>query len=181
MTACPVFFQQPFSQKQERRIRAAVCALGDVEDGQDWGHLFIWHGYIFKDEGKDHTLEDLRDLFESCDPMSPFFNKEKAGFYRLHSYPYNFVALDDKVLDPEVPKVWMASSLDFHGEDVDDDLGWTIGRLDAKETSIIFVNFNVANSGPDECLDEGTIDQLWLSDLKAYREEDWPRKHAGNL
>ena len=83
------------------------------------------------------------------------------------------MAIDEKALDPDEPKVWIASSLDFSGEDTSDELGWTIGRLDAKESSIIFVNLDIANSGPEESFDEDTIDKLWLSDLKTYREEDW--------
>ena len=170
-----MFFLKPFTPEEERRVRTSVCALGDVEDDcEDWGHLFIWHGYIFQD-GKEHFIEDLRDLFERCDPFSPFYDEQAAGAYRLGSYPHNFVAADDKVLDPEQPKVWLASTLDFSGEDTADQLGWTYGRLDAKESSIIFVNLDIANMGPEECLDEGTVDQLWLSDLTAYREEDWPR------
>lgn len=146
-----------------------MCALGDAEDGEYWGHPFTWHGYIFQD-GKPHTLEDLRNLFENSDSYSPFFNKGKAGPYRLDAYPSNFVALDEKVLDPDSPKVWMASSVDFG---IDDQLGWITGRVDASETNVAFMNLDIANAGPVECFDVDTIDKLWLSDLSAYREEEW--------
>ena len=149
--------------------------MGDVDQGADWGHLFTWHGYLFKDNEK-HTLEDLRDLFESSDPHSPSFSTQKPSPYRLASYPRHFVALDEKVLSTEKPKVWMASTLDFHGASVRDDLGWIIGRIDAAEASITFVNWDVANMGPEECLDEETLDKLWLSDLKSYRGEEWERE-----
>lgn len=86
------------------------------------------------------------------------------------------MAVDEKALDEKKPKIWMASTLDFHGEEVSDDLGWTIGRLDAKETWTIYVNLDIAKMGPEECLDEGSVDTLWLSDLKAYREEDWEQQ-----
>lgn len=174
MSACPVFFLHPFTPDQERQARAAVCALGDVDHGEDWGHLFIWHGYPFFDR-EHHTLKGLRDFFQRCDPHSPFFDEEKAGQYRLSGYPHHFVALDDKVLEPENPQVWMASTLDFHGEDVSDQLGWKIGRLDAAQSSITFVNLDIDNMGPEECFEPDTIERLWLSDLKAYREEEWTR------
>ena len=176
MDACPIFFLQPFTQEEERQLRTSVCALGDVESGEDWGHDFIWHGYLF-DDGQKHTMQDLRDFFESCDPFSPSFDKKKAGPHRLASYPHNFAALDDKVLDTKEPKVWMASTLDLSGEDTSESLGWTIGRLDAAQTHIVYVNLDIANMGPEECFDEDTVDQLWLSDLKAYREEDWAREN----
>ena len=37
--ACPVFFLQPFTQEEERNIRASVCALGEVDEGADWGKI----------------------------------------------------------------------------------------------------------------------------------------------
>ena len=148
-----------------------MCALGEVDDGADWGHHFIWHGYLFKD-GKSHTLDDLRELFEASDPFSPSFDPVKAGPYRCTSYPNNFAAIDDQIFEPQ-PKVWMASSLDFSGEDTADDLGWITGRVSAAETSIAFLNLDIANIGPEEIFDEETTGKLWLSDLKAYRKEDW--------
>lgn len=146
-------------------------ALGSVEEGEDWGPLFIWHGYLFQD-GEMHTLEDLRDLFESSDPLSPFFDPAKVGPYRSTHYPHNFVAVDGKIFDSE-PKLWMASTLDFHGADVGDQLGWITGRVDAAESSIIFVNLDIANAGPEENFDEDSLGKLWLSDLTEYRAEDW--------
>lgn len=172
LSACPVFFLRPFTPDEERKIRAAICELGRVEDGVGWGHDYMCRGYIFPD-GKSHTIEDLRDLFERCDPFSPFYDPANPGPHDLRSYPHHFVAVDDKIFDAEGPKVWLASTLDFHGEDVSDSLGWIYGRIDPQEVNITYVNLDIANMGPEELLDEGTVDHLWLSDLTAYREEDW--------
>ncbi|KPI43235.1 uncharacterized protein AB675_7001 [Cyphellophora attinorum] len=178
--ACPVFFLQPFTADQEREIRKLVCGIGQYEEGEDWGHTFTWFGYIFppstlssdSEAATIHTLEDLRDQWEASDPFSPFFDAVKAGPIRMHRYPSNFIAVDEKIFDKEEPKVWLASSLDFHGEDTSDSLGWIYGRVAPRESYNCWCNLDIANIGPEELVD-APAKKLWLSDLKAYREEDW--------
>lgn len=56
----------------------------------------------------------------------------------MHSYPSNFVAIDDKIFDKK-PKVWMASTLDFSAEDASDSLGWFYGTVAPAESYNYFV------------------------------------------
>ena len=171
MVVVPVFFLQPFSREEERRIRTALSTLCTVEKGQDWGNDYIYMGYLWPNDTANHSLEDLRDLFESCEPFSPAYISTKPGPYRLSNYPSNFIAVDERCLDVNEPKVFIASSLDFHGEDTSDDLGWTYGYVDASEAHIDYVGFDIANSGPEEVIEEPK--KLWLSDLKEFSANEW--------
>jgi len=139
MNGCPVFFLRPFTPSEERTIRGALSDIGSIDEGENWGHDFYYFGDIFRD-GKRHSLEDLRDLFESCDPMSPSYNPKKPGPITLASYPSDIVAVDEACLRADDPKVWMMTSLDFHGEDVSDQLGWMYGTVEPKEAAIAWMN-----------------------------------------
>ena len=163
MVGAPVFYLQEFSLQQERIVRSKLRELSDIEKGTDFGKDFIYFGNIFADKERKHTMQDLQDLFESCDPYSPSFDSNNPGPYRLQNYPRHFIAVDDKIFQPG-PKVWMASSLDFHLEDADDQLGWTIGEMDAKDAHLAWVNLDIANMGLCEQVEESQ--KLWLSDLK---------------
>ena len=165
----PVFFLQPFIPEEERTARTALSGVTDIEDDKDYAFL----GYLWQNDEAKHSLEDLRDLFESCEPFSPAYNAKSPGPYSFVNYPHHFIALDERVLDPENPKVWLVSSLDFHGEDVSDELGWVYGTNDASEAHINWINLDIANVGPEECFDDGETTKLWLSDLKEYAAHDW--------
>ena len=171
MEGASVFFLQPFSREEERKIRTALSTLHDVEEGQDWGNDYIYMGYCWPNDTAKHSIEDLRDLFESCDPFSLAYNSKRPGPYRLSNYPSNFIAVDERCLDVDGPKVFIASTLDFHGEDTSDDLGWTYGYVDASEAYSDYINFDIANMGPEEVIKEPK--KLWLSDLKEYSANEW--------
>lgn len=65
-------------------------------------------------------------------------------------------------------------------EDLSDDLGWTAGRIRPEQSSIVFVNLDIANMGLDESVeDEATLRRVWLGDLQAFREEDWEENLIG--
>ena len=117
-------------------------------------------------------MEDVRDLFESCDPFSPSYDSNKPGPYHMVEYPRHFIVADDRCFEPE-PQVIMVSSLDFSPEEGYDQLGWTYGYIDAKTAHIDWVNFDIANIGPEEAIAEPK--KLWLSDLKEYAANDWNR------
>ena len=170
MSGAPVFFLQPFTQDEERTIRANLSEKSDIEQEEDWGADWIYFGYPWPNSNEKHSLEDLRDLFESCDPFCPSFNPKSSGPYRFANYPCHFIAVDERALDAE-PKVLLVTSLDFHGEEVGDELGWTYGLNEAKEAHLNWVNLDVANMGPADMFDEET--KFWLSDLKEYRKNDW--------
>ena len=169
MSGAPVIFLKPFSEEEERKIRFNLAELSDIEEDEDWGADWIYVGYPWKDGGKKHTLEELRDLFESCDPMSPSFDSKSPGPYRFKDYPHHFIAVDERALEPE-PKVVLCSSLDFSGEETLDQLGWYYGEMDAKEVHLAWVNLDIANMGPGDFFEP---EKLWLSDLKEYAEHDW--------
>ena len=128
MEGAPVFFLQDFDLEQERLIRSALSELANA-DFDDLGNEFIHFGYLWEDGSKKRSLDDLRDLFESCDPYSPAFNAKSPGPYKFANYPQHFIAVDERALEPETPKVLMATTTDFHGEDVADDLGWACGTV----------------------------------------------------
>lgn len=107
--------------------------------------------------------------------MSPMYDPANSGPYTLRTYPSDFVAIDDAILDTEQPKLWLLSSMDFHGEDTTDQLGWEYGTVDPQDASNDWINLNIANMGHEELID-GPSKQLWLSDLKAYQAEDWPNE-----
>ncbi|KAK5174215.1 uncharacterized protein LTR77_001295 [Saxophila tyrrhenica] len=171
---CPVFFLEPFTADQERRVRTSLSTLDHVEQGEDWGNEYCFFGYLWPDDNRKHSLEDLKDLFESCDPFNPAYNANSSGPYLFANYPHHFVAVDSHCLDETNPKVLIASSLDFHGEDVSDDLGWTCGLVPATEAHLDWLNFDIANAGPEEVIEQP--ENVWLSDLKEYRENDWPEE-----
>lgn len=138
--------------------------------------LIAFSGYIFSDEGQKHSLEDFRDLLESCDRFSPSYDRKRPGPYRFYDYPSHFVAVDDKIFE-EQPQVWLVSSLDFSLDDVSDELGWIYGLVDAKEVHVDWVNLDIGNMGPEEFIDEP--ERLWLSDLKETKKEWQEARMAG--
>lgn len=173
MRGAPIFYLQPFSLEQERLVRTKLRELNDIEQNQDWGKDWIYFGFIWSD-GQKHSVEDLRDLFESCDPFSPTFDAKRPGQYRFHNYPHHFIAVDDRIFEPE-PQVWLASSMGLYLDDVDDQLGWYYGLVKAKDAHLAWVNLDIANLGPDELIDDPL--QLWLSDMKEAKRE-WERLRA---
>lgn len=170
----PVFYLMPFSLDQERIVRSRLRDLNDIEEDEDWGKDFTYFGYLWPDGGQKHTLEDLRDLFESCDRYSPSFDSSNPGPYRLLDYPHHFIAVDDKILEPDA-EVWLVSSLDFNLDDVSDDLGWIYGLNRAKDVHLNWINLDIANMGPEDMVDNPQ--KLWLSDLKEEKA-DWERLEA---
>jgi hypothetical protein len=177
MRGAPVFYLQPFSLEEERNVRTKLRELNDIEQDEDWGKDWIYFGYIWADGGQKHSIEELRDLFESCDHFSPSFDSKMPGPYRLFDYPYNFIAVDNQIFKPE-PKVWLASAFGFNLDGVSDQLGWSFGTIDAKEAHLAWVNLDVGNMWPDEFLDEPH--QLWLSDMKEAKRE-WEALRADDL
>lgn len=167
LRGAPVFYLHPFTLEQERIIRSRLRELNDIEQDEDWGRDWSYFGYIWSD-GQKHSMEDLRDLFESCDHFSPSFDKNNPGPYRLYEYPRHFIAVDDKIFE-EDPQVWLASSLDFHLDDASDMLGWTYGLDFTKDVHLNWVNLDIANMGPDEMINEPK--KLWLTDLKEAKKE----------
>lgn len=163
-----MFFLHPFSVEEERIVRFNLRELNDIDKDEYWGREWTFYGYLWQDEGKKHTIHDLRDLFESCDPFSPSYDPKQPGPYKITAYPHHFACIDWRIFDRE-PKVILASSLDFHGEDVSDELGWTYGLIDAKDFHLNYVNLDIANMGPEEMINEPQ--KLWLSDLKEYKPE----------
>ena len=174
----PVFFLRPFTLAEQRTIRSRLSTLDDVEYGQDWGNDYEYFGYLWNDDGKqERSMSDLRDLFERCDRFSPRFDSTSGSTTRpldLVDYPPNFIAVDSQVLNDDEPLVWIGSTLDFHGADTADDLGWLVGTVAAKEAHITWVNLDIANTGPEENYD---AKKLWLSDLKEYRRIEWPKEN----
>nr|POE47284.1 hypothetical protein CFP56_00616 [Quercus suber] len=146
-------------------------------DREDWGSEFTYHGYIFPSTSdKIHTLQDLADLFQKCDPASPLFEPNFSDV-RFDGYPHHFVALDERVLDADNPTVIMASSLDFSNIPFSNDsLGWLHGTVEADHAHINFVNLDIANVGPDECFDD--CKSLWMNDLKAHKKEAEERRQV---
>jgi hypothetical protein len=177
MRGAPVFYLQQFTLEEERIVRSRLRELNDIEVDEDWGQDWSYFGYIFPDKGQKHSMEDLRDLFESCDHSSPQFDRQKPGPFRLYDYPSHFIAVDEKILEDD-PQVWLASSLDFSLDDVSDDLGWTYGLIPAKEAHLDWVNLDIANMGPDEQIDDPK--KLWLTDLKEAKKE-WEKLHEEEL
>ncbi|KAK5116815.1 hypothetical protein LTR85_009075 [Meristemomyces frigidus] len=181
---CPVFFLRPFTLQEERQIRANLSKQCDSEEDQDWGNEYFYAGYLWLSNTNTNTntnpnpntdtntetrsTEDLRDLFEKCDPKSPLFNPSYSSL-RMPSYPANFIAVDDRALDSAKPRVILASSLDFYHPT--NDLGWIYGLVDAEEAHVNWVNLDIANMGVEEMVEEPQ--KLWLSDLKASAREDW--------
>lgn len=174
--AAAVFFLQRFDAKQQRHIRAAMSALDDVEDGEDWGNDYIWLGYLWPEGSDKRTIQDLRDLFEKCDPYSSSYDPKKTPPYPRFKYPNHFMAVDDRVFEDE-PQVLLASSLDFHSEETFERLGWTYGYVPARTAHINWVNYDVVNAGPEESIDD--YKRLWLSDVKEYSANEWAREHEG--
>lgn len=119
----PVFYLQPFTSAQERTLRSNLQELSSTEEGENWGADWIFFDYVWSDQGQVHSVEDLRDFFERCDPFSPLFDSKYPGHHWIDDYPHNFIAVDEKVLEPE-PQVWLASSVDFSLDEVHDQLGW---------------------------------------------------------
>lgn len=116
---------------------------------------------------KCHTVQDLRSAFERSDPISPFYDPKHCT-HRLNSYPPDFFALDDRILDGDAPQAILLSDLDMYYES--NMLGWTYGYISAGSASICHANLFIANMGPKELI-EGEIGELWLSDLKSAEEE----------
>jgi hypothetical protein len=168
MVGAPVFYLQPFTREQERTVRSKLRELSDAEEGEYWGADWIYFGYIWSDQGRPHSIKDLRDFFERCDPFSPSFDSNYPGHHQIDNYPRNFIAVDEKIFEPE-PQVWLASSLDFYLDGVSDQLGWIYGLIPAKEAHIAWVNLDIANMGPEEHIDDPM--KLWLSDLKECQRE----------
>lgn len=170
VNVAPVIFLQPFTPDDERTIRFNLSEKSDIEKDEVWGSDWTYLGYLWSKGHEKRTLEDLRNLFESCDPFSPSFDPQSPEPFRMRNYPPHFIAVDDRALDAE-PKVILASSLDFHGDiDASDELGWHYGVMEAKEAYLAWVNLDVANMGPADFFEP---EKLWLSDLKEYAEHDY--------
>jgi hypothetical protein len=127
-----VFYLRQFNLDEERTIRKKLSELyPGVEEGEDWGKEFAFIGYPWSSSSAraetdpHHTIQDLRTLFEQTDPLSPFHKKDPRTKIPIRSYPSHFFALDDKILDPENPKVILVSCLDFYHES--NELGWYYG------------------------------------------------------
>lgn len=169
---CPVFFLRNYTLDEERQIREALSELNDIEVENDFGQEYYYPGHIWPDgdSKRIRSLEDLRDLFEKCDPQSPFFDPSYSGL-RIMSYPGNFVVVDDRALDKEKPQVILASSLDFYHPS--NKLGWAYGMVAAKDAHLNWLNVDGANMGLSEMTEGGQTEKLWLSDLSVYATEDW--------
>ena len=141
-----MFFLRPFTIERQRRIRIELSKLSDMEEGMDWGKDFLYLGYPWSDSSTK-TPEDLRNLFETCDPFSASYDPHSPDPFRFTSYPHHFIAIDDAILD-ERPKVWLCSSLDFHGADVNDQLGWSYGGTAGSGAYLAYSNLSIANMGP---------------------------------
>jgi len=113
-------------------------------------------------------MENLRNLFEKCDPQSPFFDPSYSKL-RLMGYPYHFLAVDERALDECDPRVIVASDVDFYHPT--GDLGWQYGLTAANEAYSAFINVEIANMGLIEVIDNDAR-RLWLSDLSAFAVED---------
>lgn len=154
-----------FSLDEQRQIRK-LLRQRDTH-GDDDSCEFEFGGYIFADNGKTtHTVDELLEVFQYCDPMSPSFNPDFSSI-RFNGYPDNFFAIDDLIFDEQNPQVHLASSHDFwHPANI---LGWTVGTVALDYTYTAWANLNVLNMGPDELMN-GETRKLWLSDLKTYSQ-----------
>lgn len=179
MSGAPVFYLQPFTPQQERILRSKLRELSNTEEGENWGADWIYFGYIWSDQGEKHSLEDLREFFEKCDPYSPSFDSSYPGHYQVDNYPRNFIAIDEKIFEPE-PQVWLVSHLDFFLDDdsVSDQLGWIYGLIPAKEAHIAYVNLDIANMGPEDFINDPR--KLWLGDLKECKRQ-WDEQQEGEV
>ncbi|KAF2765851.1 hypothetical protein EJ03DRAFT_377453 [Teratosphaeria nubilosa] len=160
-----VWLLRPFSLDEERRIRRAFTALCPIEEGEDYGKEFAYIEYPWPSPPEDPTrcrsLQDLRDLFQKSDPMSPFYDPDNTTL-RMDSYPHHFFAVDDNIFDAEDPRVWLASSRDFyHGSN---EIGWFTGLIPPEEAGTAFCNLEIANVGPCELIG-GEVKKLLLGDL----------------
>lgn len=64
----------------------------------------------------------------------------------------------------------MASSLDFDNLfETYDRLGWMYGTVKAEEAHINWVNFEIANTGPDDAFED--CKKFWLGDLSEQKKE----------
>lgn len=171
-----VFFLQRFTPDEERQVRSALRQLDDAEEGEDWGKEFNYFGYVWPDSNSKHTMQDLRDLFQECDWWSPTYKPEAPGPYSFASYPREFVAIDERCLDPDEPMVILATSMDFSSEMLDDALGWIYGYAPAKSAYMGYTNFWLGNMGPDAFIEE--MNYLWLTDLKEYEVNEWAEERA---
>ncbi|KAH9812972.1 hypothetical protein Tdes44962_MAKER05739 [Teratosphaeria destructans] len=163
-----VWLLRPFSLDEERWIRRAFTALYSIEEGEDYGKEFAYIQYPWPSPPEAPTrcrsLQDLRDLFQKSDPMSPFYDPENTAF-RMDSYPHHFFAVDDTIVDAKNPRVWLASSLDFYHES--NEMGWYTGLIPPEEAGNAFCNLEIANLGPGELIEGsgGEVNKLWLGDL----------------
>ena len=169
---CPVFFLTRFSLEEQRRIRNALRdSTNSVE-----GSSFCYFGYLWpENDTTTHSVQDLRDLFESCDPLSPAFHPRSPGPYHLDDYPSLFIAVDERCLDPENRKVLMFHT--FRSEDSNDKLGWEYGLVPAGDALINFVCLEIGKLSPDEVFMDMKL--LWMSDLREHAAE-YLAKHNQN-
>ncbi|KAK4545994.1 hypothetical protein LTR36_002558 [Oleoguttula mirabilis] len=165
---CPVFFLRPFAPQEELQIRANLSKKSAAEEGEDWGKEYLYAGYPWPDGTGQRAIQDLRDLFEKCDPRSPAFD-DSYSTLRMTSYPRNFLAVDDRALVADEPRVIVASNLGFHHPT--NKLGWEYGLANAENAYLNWVNLDVGNMNLDEMMND--TQRLWLSDLTAFAKEDW--------
>lgn len=168
---CPVFYLCPFNVYQERAIRAAL----NNEDERFAQHLpkdFAYHGYLFPPGSGNHTIEDLFDMFQKCDPCSPIFDPSYSSL-RFSNYPGNFVAVDSGCLNAEDPRVGMAH-VEFSWFPAPEDgaihhIGWKYGTSRAGMAWTSFQNLWIANMGPEELFDD--CKTMYLHDLKEHERD----------
>jgi len=91
---CSVFYLEPLTIEQERAVRRAVQA--DIGDFPDVGCEYCFFGYLWPSGSEKHTVQDMRDLFEKCDPRSLSFDPSYSNV-RMLTYPNEWVAVDARV------------------------------------------------------------------------------------
>ena len=109
--ACPVFFLGAFTLPEERQTRTALSRRGLTDGGVE--KHFGYAGCPWPESdggGKTYTIEDLRDLFEASEPLSPFFNPNSP--IRLANYPGHFHSRRRPRAGPTAPQ---RDSGDFGG------------------------------------------------------------------
>lgn len=146
------------------------------KEGYEWvrpsSHesTFIPYESLWPNENQPKTLQDLRNLFEKSQYMSPFFDPTNTGL-RLTSYPCHFFAVDERALDPEKPQVILATTQRFRRKR--NNLGWLYAVTAAEEAHVDFECINMTDFRLSELVKGQIPERLWLSDLETYAKEDY--------
>ncbi|GAB7364953.1 hypothetical protein MBLNU230_g5738t1 [Neophaeotheca triangularis] len=190
--SCPIFLLHPFSLSEQRQIRAKLSTPGfaDNDDmGKDYTYLpYLWpfpnyYNSSTSSPAPPKTLQDLLALLEASDPLSPTFSPHSP--LRISSYPPHFLALDTRILNPNNPKVLLASTLDMTRYNTSsttralhsaDSLGWHHGVVTPQGANSAWLNLDIGNMGLEELVEvdevgvSDGVGELWFSGLEAYRE-----------